>query len=213
VPPKTTQEVPVYCVEHGRWTVQTSEFATARALAHGELRGQASYASQQDVWKEVAKKNEKRKIANSTGTYRNVAESETSGSLEKMEKQVDGALDKLPSDQKDKLVGFAVAINGKVATVDVFESHALFAKLQDKLVRSYLTEAVDVTADKNLAPPAPAAVKTFMEDSDKAKDEEDSYETKAAHTAVKKGRFSAKAKVSVDKKPDAPAVYENYQAH
>jgi hypothetical protein len=39
-----------------------------------------------------------------------------------MERQLDGALARLPAADRDKLVGFAVALNGKVASVDVFES-------------------------------------------------------------------------------------------
>src|SRR6185295_6345121 len=37
----TTQVVPVFCVEHGRWTEGETgrEFASGKALAHGRLRG------------------------------------------------------------------------------------------------------------------------------------------------------------------------------
>lgn len=211
VPAKTTQDVPVFCVEHGRWTEQTKEFTTAKALAHGRLRGNASFAGQSDVWNEVHDKNGKRKTGNDTDTYRKIAQQQTDGTLTAMQKKVDGGLAKLTEDQRANLVGFAVSLNGQVATVDVFQSPTLFGKLQNKLVRSYLTEAIDVVADKTIKPPSDGDVKTFIADSQKAQEEE-SYETKAADTKIRKGHFSAKAKV--DFKPaaaePAKAVYETY---
>jgi hypothetical protein len=211
IPAKTTQEVPVFCVEAGRWEGKTKEFTSAKALAHGRLRGQASYAAQTEVWAEVHTKNEKRKTTSDTDTYRTVAAQASDGTLGGMEKRVDAALAKLPDEDKSKLVGFAVSLNGKVATVDVFGSPALFAKLQNKLVKSYLNEAIDIAAEKNVKPPTAADVKTFISDTAKDK-EERSYETKAAKTYVKKGGRSSKASVKVDDSPSAKPVYENYQS-
>jgi hypothetical protein len=224
IPANTTQEVPVYCVEHGRWTVQTKEFASARALAHGRLRGQASYAAQQDVWNEVAAKNQARKTATPSDTYRKVAQQQSDGTLAGMEKQVDAALAKLPPADRNRMVGYAVALNGSVATVDVFGSPALFKKLETKLVRSYLTEAIDVRARADARPPTAADVKAFMVDADKAS-ESKSYDTGAADTMVQRGERAYKAKVGYKpaaKSPGPPAaaaaapaeptVYENYQA-
>jgi hypothetical protein len=222
IPASTTQEVPVYCVEHGRWTVQTKEFASARALAHGRLRGQASYAAQQDVWNEVAAKNVARKTVTPSDTYRRVAQQQSDGTLAGMEKQVDAALAKLPPAERNRMVGYAVALNGSVATVDVFGSPALFKKLETKLVRSYLTEAIDVRARANVKPPTAADVKAFMVDADKAA-ESKSYDTGAADTMVKRGDRAYKAKVGYKPAaksggppaaaaPAEPTVYENYQA-
>jgi len=210
VPAKTTQNVPVYCVEHGRWQGDSKEFRTAKALAHGRLRGKAMYEAQQDVWNEVHDKNVKRKTTSDTDTYRQVAAQESDGTLSGMEKKVDTALDQLTPEQRAKLVGFAVSLNGKVATVDVFGSPQLFGKLETKLVRSYLAEAVDVKAEKDIKPPPPAAITTFMSDVAKEK-EEDAYETKAAKTTRKKGAHVYKSSTKVEAKP-APE-YENYQAH
>jgi hypothetical protein len=222
IPAKTTQEVPVFCVEHGRWNGQTKEFTTAKALAHGRLRGQASYAAQQDVWNEVAAKNKVRKTQNASDTYRTVAQQQSDGTLGAMEKQVSAALAKLPAADRGRMVGFAVALNGAVATVDVFGSPALFHKLETKLVRSYLTEAVDIAAAKDVKPPSPAEVKLFMADADKAA-EQKSYDTDAAATVTNRGMRASKAKVdykpakrgpanAAAATPPAPALYENYQA-
>lgn len=225
IPARTTQEVPVYCVEHGRWTGESKEFTTAKALAHGRLRGQASYAEQGAVWREVAAKNVARKTTNNSDTYRRVAQQQSDGTLATMEKQVDAALARLPAADRGRMVGYAVSLNGAVATVDLFGSPALFKKLETKLVRSYLTEAIDVQARANIKPPTAVEVKSFMADADKAA-EEKSYDTGAAETVTNTGERAYKAKVgykkparpagtaaapAADARP-APTVYENYQA-
>ncbi|HVK84171.1 MAG TPA: DUF6569 family protein [Kofleriaceae bacterium] len=217
IPAKTTQEVPVFCVEHGRWDNSSKSFATANALAHGRLRYQASYESQQDVWNEVARKNELRKTKSSTDTYRKVATQQSDGTLAKREKAIEAALAKLPAEDRNRMIGYAVALNGKVATVDMFASPKLFNKLQKKLVKSYLTEAIDIAAAKDAKPPTATQVKTFMADVDKAAEQE-SYKTKAASTKMKKAPHAAKASVDfaderVEGAPAAAApVYQNYQA-
>ena len=228
IPANTTQEVPVFCVEHGRWTGETKEFTTARALAHGRLRGQASYAAQREVWSEVAAKNVARRTTNDSDTYRRVAQQQSDGTLAAMEKRVNAALGALPPADRGRMVGYAVSLNGAIATVDLFGSPALFKKLETKLVRSYLTEAVDIRARANIKPPTSTDVKTFMADADKAA-EKKSYDTGAAETLVNTGERAYKAKVGYKLRkpaaaaagakadpaaaaPPAPTVYENYQA-
>lgn len=218
VPPNKTQDVPVFCVEHGRWDNSSKEFTTANALAHGRLRGRANYDTQSDVWAEVADKNEKRQTKSSSDTYRHVAQQQASGSLAgDWEKKINASLAKLPS--KSQLVGFAVSVNGKVATIDVFDNPALFAKLQGKLVRSYITEAIDVKADKAAKAPTAADVDAFIAEAEKAA-EQRAFETDLASTSIQKGEKAAKARVmykpakkAAADEAAAPAatVYENYQ--
>jgi len=221
IPAKTTQAVPVYCVEHGRWDGTTKEFTSARALAHNRLRGRASYAAQRDVWNEVAAKNVARKTKTASDTYRGVAQQQSDGTLGAMERQVSAALARLALSDRDRMVGYAVSINGAIATVDLFGSPALFRKLETKLVRSYLTEAVDVVAKNDITPPSAGDVKAFMADADKAA-EQKSYDTDAAETVIHTGARAYKAKVEYKRKPaaaqaadtkPAPTVYQNYQAH
>lgn len=215
IPPKTTLSVPVYCVEHGRWDNSSKTFTTANALAHGRLRGKASFEAQGDVWKEVAETNAKRNTSNATDTYRTVAKQQSDGTLKAWQQKIDDALGKLPAADRARMIGYAIALNGQVATVDMFQSPALFKKLEGKLLRSYVTEAASIKAAASVKPPTAAAVKAFMADADKAA-EQRSYETKAAKTRVQKGARSAKSAVDFagdelsGAKP-APAVYESYQ--
>jgi len=222
IPAKSTQAVPVYCVEHGRWQGETTEFTSGKALAHGRLRGKASYAAQGEVWQEVAAKNELRKTTNATDTYRKVATQQSDGTLGKQEKAVNDALAKVPAADRGRMIGYVVALNGHVATVDMFTSPGLFKKLEPKLVRSYLTEAVDIAAEKDIKAPNANDVKQFMADAAKAK-EERSYENAYSGTTVQKGQNSDHARVMLkarDVDPKAPpaatpaaepTVYENYQ--
>jgi hypothetical protein len=217
IPAKTTQTVPVFCVEHGRWDNSSKEFTTAKALAHGRLRGKANYAAQGEVWQEVAAKNELRKTKSSSDTYRHVAVQQSDGTLKTWQKRVDDALAKVTPADRARMIGYVIALNGKVATVDMFQSPALFKKLEGKLVKSYVTEAVDIATAKDVKPPTAKDVQEFMFDADKAA-EEQAYETKASSAKMYKGSHAQKAKVQLKSAPDlapaadAPSVYENYQA-
>jgi hypothetical protein len=216
----TTQVVPVFCVEHGRWDNSSKTFTTGKALAHGRLRGRASFDSQGEVWQEVATKNELRKTKNQTDTYRNVATQQQNGTLAASEQKIKTALGKVAADDRARMIGYVVSLNGKVATVDRFGSPKLFKKLEDKLVKSYLTEAIDIKATKDNKAPTVGDIKGFMSDADKAV-EEQSYDNKAAATLRYKGMKAGKTRVYAkdsDKddvkslKAKKPAMYESYQA-
>jgi len=219
IPGNTTQGVPVFCVEHGRWGGSSDVFTSGQALAHGRLRGKASFETQQAVWAEVSEKNAVRKTSNATGTYRDVATTQSDGTLATSETRITAALAKLDAGERARMIGYVIAINGKIATVDRFTSPRLFHKLENKLVRSYLTESIDVTAAKNIKAPTVADVKAFMADADKAK-QEPAYENAAASTVRYLGDTAAKAQVELKPyrlksgKPAGKAgkMFETYQA-
>jgi ARG/rhodanese/phosphatase superfamily protein len=162
VPANQEVAIPVRCVEHGRWSGAQRSFASARAMAHTKLRKQANYKSQQDVWNEVSAKNAKRQKAagNSTGTYRGVAvDKDVEQAVRRYRDDIDKVLAQLPTG--NRMVGFAVALNGKVVAMEQFASPRLFAKVRDKLLRSYYVEALDVPAQPEARPATPADVSTF----------------------------------------------------
>jgi hypothetical protein len=224
----TKLEVPVFCVEHGRWDDGPKEFRSANALAHGRLRGRANYASQQAVWNEVSAKNRLAKSQSKTDTYRGVAARQNDATYGEWEKRVDAGMAKIAVADRDRLIGFAVALNGKVATIDVFGSPKLFDKLEKKLVRSYVAEAVDVKVDAKAKPPTMGDVKTFVAEAEKAASAQQ-YENAYSGTDAKISRELATSKVrykaapapkkkdgdkthaDVAAEPPAP-IYYNYQA-
>ena len=211
-----TVQVPVFCVEHGRWQGDSKVFSSGRALAHSRLRGNASFENQGEVWKEVAQKNAIRKTTNSTDTYRDVAKQQTNGTFATTEKRVTEALAKVPADDRAKMLGYVVALNGKVTTVDLFGPPKLFRKLENKLVRSYITDAVDIPAKKDVKPPTLAEVKAFITEPEREAPAEQAYDTDMAETTRYKAAKSAKSKVEykpskrADKK--SKPMYESVQS-
>jgi hypothetical protein len=63
-----------------------------------------------------------------------------------------------------RIVGAIVAINGKIESLDVFESTPLFRKLWPKLLSSYALDAVSVTASKPAAKDKKAAKDSTIAD-------------------------------------------------
>ena len=170
VAPRTTETVPVFCVEHGRWNGRKAEFASAGSLAHTELRKKANFDDQGEVWKEVKSKNAKRKVANDTDTYRRITADKTvAKSIDGYQKALAGKLKALG--KRDRQIGFVVALGGEVVAIETFGSPRLFRKFERKLLRSYYVEAVDGERGVTATAPKPAAVSDFAARARKAKRE------------------------------------------
>lgn len=209
IPPKQKQDVPVFCVEHGRWSGD-KRFHAGKALAHTKLRNEANYGGQGQVWQEVAEKNKKRGETNETDTYRRVAE--------KTEKDVTAYTTYFTAALRgvagaDKMVGWAVAVNGKVVAVEQFGAPALYRKMAGKLLRSYVLQAVDEPVDAAAKPPVAKDVATFASQEKEAKPETavDAPAAKArTYHLSGKGFKGSKVESTDDSKTE---IYKSLQAH
>ncbi len=202
IPPHTTQTVPVRCVEHGRWEGKTDEFTTAETLAHDGLRANATYATQSDVWSEVKQLNERNATGNTTDTYRTLAMRQAEDARN-LEREFDKALAAIP--QRDRMIGYAVAYRGEVSAVDKFRSPALFAKLERKLLRSYIAQALEDERPLAVKEPCVHAVREFIADARRG-EEERAFTTNLASTLVKRGTIASTSWVdSGDRR-----LYANY---
>jgi hypothetical protein len=203
---KTTETIPVFCVEHGRWSGRKAEFKSAGALAHTELRKKANFADQGEVWSEVSAKNAKRKLENDTDTYRAVATSATVGkSIAGYQKAFAGKLG--APGQKERQIGFVVALGGKVVAIETFGSPRLFRKFEQKLLRSYYVEAIDAARAGDHQPaaaPRPAEVSAFARKAQKAR-----RETVLEKTSGKTVQFEEDAmKGTAVESPSGAPVYQ-----
>jgi hypothetical protein len=163
--------IDVFCVEHGRWSRRgeaesTSLYAAlgatsaknARELADEARKGYFSTTaaplskagrvavqsdkSQQAVWDNVAKNNSALNVDSESGTFTNsYVDKRVQGALEPY---IMGLSAKVAA--QGRVVGAIVAINGKIESLDVFESTPLFRKLWPKLLKSYALDAMSATA-------------------------------------------------------------------
>jgi hypothetical protein len=73
-------------------------------------------------------------------------------------------------DDKEDVIGFAYAINGKINSAEVYASHALFRKLWPKLLKASAVEALgERKTDDTVLPVSADAVRDFLADAERGK--------------------------------------------
>lgn len=182
VPARTKLPLPTFCVERARWHRRGAEsanvFGSSRHyLTSKELKLAAKrHASQSEVWRAVAKAQEK--LSHNVAAC--VADTQSPSSLElslEHKKVVERkrayleALAKILDDHPDA-VGFVFAINGKLNSAEAYASHALFTKLWNKLLESAVVEAVAESGDTTAPSPVTAeVVRQFLAEAAAGQDE------------------------------------------
>jgi hypothetical protein len=139
---------------------QTDEEAAANR-AQQAMEADRSYSRQSEVWDSVAKV----QSSLSAGLSADVAATPSATSLqlslenEKLKEARAAYVKALQSrgEEKDDIVGYVIAVNGRINSADVYPSNALFRKMWPKLLVAAVTEAIGSEADKAAAAPAPSA--------------------------------------------------------
>lgn len=145
VGPKSSTKVPVSCVEHGRWSYQSKQFAESGNVMHREMRAlnvrqvnvslerERAFRSDQGlIWDKVAEMACVLGAPSRTGAMRDVYEAK--------EADFDGFLEcfRLADGQK----GILVFVDGRPAGLDFVSRDKAFGELYPKLVKSYAMEAM-----------------------------------------------------------------------
>jgi hypothetical protein len=139
--PPGSKDIPldVFCVEAGRWSFQSETFSSAKAVTGVQLRSTAQTAKSQDeVWEKVSEYNKAVGASSPTGNLKAAYEK---GEVQSQIKEYMSVLEKELKGLNDA-VGVVVVINDRIALSDLFGSSHLFSRLQDKLLTSYIMDAI-----------------------------------------------------------------------
>ena len=153
----------VFCVERGRWTVQSRYFGAEKELAHNKLRQQLNDPAntQGSVWSEVARKSAAIAPAAAGSTTYLGAAFKDSGVSRHMDEYAKPII--LPPGAN----GMVVVIGDRVAGVEIFGCRETFARLRDKLLRSYAVDAMEYAPGGTTTDAGP--VETFLRRAENAR--------------------------------------------
>ncbi|NIM06268.1 MAG: hypothetical protein GTO55_07790 [Armatimonadetes bacterium] len=134
LPPHSRTQVPVWCVERGRWT-GVKEFHSRGFVAPSSVRQRAAESkSQTEVWESVAGVQHATRAP--LGSLATVADSEE---VKERTDPLREHFTPLPKKRSD-ICGVVVAYGSEWLAADVFYDPSLFQRLWPKLLDSYLME-------------------------------------------------------------------------
>jgi hypothetical protein len=143
IPPKSEWiRVPVYCVEHGRWVTVSPAFKSSELLVPNALRQRARVSEKQaDVWDEIALSQDRLGVISSTGTaMANYEDEETKKEIADYTARF-ADMPKLTNNT----VGVCVTTGHRIICVDIFANNGLLMKYWQKLLKSYVMDAIHET--------------------------------------------------------------------
>ena len=143
--------IPALCVEQGRSFPRGNEMSTSFSMSTEQLPTRALKLAahrnaQADVWSNV--KNLQTNLTRNVGVSVHAQQSQTSLQLTlehpRVQEAIQDHLVKLApiTQNQNDAIGYAVAINGKIQSVDVYASNVMFQKLWLKLIRASAVEAL-----------------------------------------------------------------------
>ena len=131
IPPRTTQMVPVYCIEQGR-DAGPASFHAGHGMVDLALRRTFRFGSQSDVWRQIGDDNKRLGLAPRTSTYRDAAELQHAAPAVARRDALHAQLG------DERIIGMAVAYDGELYAVDRFATPDQFRAHVDELLGSYI---------------------------------------------------------------------------
>ena len=146
VPGKTGVVIPVSCVEQGRWSYDSPQFASGKKMMHASLRrksqedvacsiqrGEGYRSDQGRIWDDIQEKSERMDTSSPTHAMAGIYDS-----YDKRLSEFTQAFQLI-----EWQTGAIFAIDGRVSGLECFGCSDTFKRFFDKLVRSYALDALD----------------------------------------------------------------------
>jgi hypothetical protein len=134
IPPHEARELSVRCVESSR-AEGGPHFHSSGVIAELPLRQVVAHGNQSSVWRKVDEINRRLGLEPETHTYRHAALQQIDGPTAKRRDELLSRLAAHPD--RDRMVGLAVAIDGRLLAIDRFATPELYRRLEPRLLASY----------------------------------------------------------------------------
>lgn len=155
---RSIEDIPVFCVEHGRWTYEGDKalnegdkkifaFRGYYNVASGKVRRSVASGNQQAVWDQVADIRTQYSIEGSTQAYADLETNDEFVNARATYERYFG--DKLAGN--DEIVGFIAISGNQILGADVFGHPELLNRQFDALLSSYATDALTEGNDSELS--------------------------------------------------------------
>ena len=153
VPAKTKLEIPVSCVEQGRWSHRTEAFESSERAFFSKGRARKAQRVSASLRDSGTRHSDQGEVWDDIGNmmFRMEVDSDTDAIADAFE-QFAGSVDQYVAafSTTETQVGACFVINGKICGLELFDVSDTCSKLMPKLIRSYALDAIE---EKQVAAP------------------------------------------------------------
>jgi hypothetical protein len=165
VPAESKMKIPVSCTEQGRWRHTSKVFADSdvvmpmksrarksKSVTHSLFKKKGHVSNQGEVWQSVAQMHDQAGTSSPTGAMKDMYAG--------LKDRIDNGLGAFPAEENQR--GLAVMIDGRVAGMDIVSRAPGYARLHEKLVKSYLVDGLINRKEEKPVENAKAEVERFL---------------------------------------------------